>query len=67
MLIALSRCSNLFEVFRNIRDDEQEHVDVMTACRDTTIADALASRKKVDGAQGTFLGPHASMDKGQLV
>ncbi|KAK9804979.1 hypothetical protein WJX73_006746 [Symbiochloris irregularis] len=60
-------CNNLYEVFRNIRDDEQEHVDVMTACRDSTMADSLADRKQAEGAQGSFVGPHASIDTEQLV
>jgi ubiquinol oxidase len=31
-------CSNLYDVFINIRDDELEHVKTMVACQDGTIA-----------------------------
>ena len=40
------RCSNLYDVFVNIRDDELEHVKTMVACQDGTVAlDLQASPK----------------------
>ena len=35
----------LYDVFRNIADDEKEHVKTMKACRDYSIVDDLAQRK----------------------
>lgn len=32
------RCSNLYDVFSNIRDDELEHVKTMVACEDNSIS-----------------------------
>ncbi|KAG1670419.1 hypothetical protein FOA52_010154 [Chlamydomonas sp. UWO 241] len=37
-------CSNLYDVFVNIRDDELEHVKTMDACRTGTIAKAIAAK-----------------------
>ena len=34
-------CSNLYDVFDNIRKDEEEHVKTMTACRDYSIVQDL--------------------------
>ena len=45
--------SNLFDVFRNIADDEREHVKTMTACRDYSIVDDLA-RKKLTSKEPTL-------------
>ena len=39
--MTLVPCSNLFDVFNNICDDEKEHVKTMTACRDYSIVDDL--------------------------
>ena len=58
-------CSNLYDIFAAIRDDEMEHVSVMTACRDYSIIEALAERKASEGAQ-TTMQPVATMDKTQL-
>lgn len=38
-------CRNLYDVFRNIMDDEWEHVKTMKACRDYSIVDDLAARR----------------------
>ena len=38
---SLAACSNLYDVFNNIRLDEEEHVKTMTACRDYSIVDDL--------------------------
>ena len=35
----------LYDVFRNIADDEKEHVKTMKACRDYSIVDDLAKKK----------------------
>ena len=45
--------SSLFDVFRNIADDEREHVKTMTACRDYSIVDDLA-RKKLTSKEPTL-------------
>ena len=38
-------CSNLYDVFVNIRDDELEHVKTMVACEDNSISvDIMVSR-----------------------
>lgn len=47
-------CSTLYDVFQNIREDEAEHVRVMTACRDYSIVDALAAQKEPDLAPGNL-------------
>ena len=46
-------CSNLYEVFINIRDDENEHVKTMGACKDGSITAELA---KEEEARATALG-----------
>ena len=46
-------CSNLYDVFTNIKGDEEEHVKTMTACRDYSIVDDLAARKKALQRPGT--------------
>lgn len=38
-------CANLYDVFRNIRDDELEHVKTMDACQNGKIALELAKKK----------------------
>ncbi|GAX78356.1 hypothetical protein CEUSTIGMA_g5798.t1 [Chlamydomonas eustigma] len=38
-------CNNLYEVFNNIRDDENEHVKTMDACEKETIALDIAKEK----------------------
>ena len=43
---AAACCSNLYEVFCNIRDDELEHVKTMTACEDNSIMTDLANLAK---------------------
>ena len=35
----------LYDVFRNVADDEKEHVKTMKACRDYSIVDDLAKKK----------------------
>ena len=52
-------CSNLYDVFNNIRGDEEEHVKTMTACRDYSIVDDLAARK----AERRFSGTKKSSPK----
>ena len=59
-------CSNLYDVFKNIMEDEDEHVKVMTACRDYSIIDALAERKQRDGDTSPEETPEANMDRTQL-
>lgn len=39
-------CNNLYDVFVNIRDDENEHVKTMKACQDVKIARDLAVKRK---------------------
>ncbi|KAK9834268.1 hypothetical protein WJX81_001729 [Elliptochloris bilobata] len=46
-------CNSLYDVFRNIADDEREHVKTMTACRDYSIVDDLA-RKKLTSKEPTL-------------
>lgn len=41
-------CSNLYDVFINIRDDEIEHVKTMKACQDDKIAQDLANRRRLN-------------------
>lgn len=38
-------CSNLYDVFVNIRDDELEHVLTMTACKVNSISSDLAAKR----------------------
>ncbi|GFR44103.1 hypothetical protein Agub_g5265 [Astrephomene gubernaculifera] len=38
-------CSNLYDVFRNICDDEMEHVKTMRACQDATVQQDIVSRR----------------------
>eukprot|EP00955_Chlamydomonas_euryale_P107134 365747-Chlamydomonas_euryale.AAC.11 len=38
------KCSNLYDVFSNIRDDEGEHVKTMRACQDMTVVNELSER-----------------------
>ena len=38
-------CSNLYDVFSNIRDDELEHVKTMKACEDNSIMVDLADKR----------------------
>ena len=45
-------CSNLYETFCNIRDDEGEHVKTMQACQDLSIAAELDDRRKRTPADG---------------
>ena len=56
-------CSTLYDVFRNIMEDESEHVDVMTACRDYSIVEALAVRRQEEGQPDESA---ATMDRSQL-
>ena len=44
-------CSNLYDVFCNIADDEREHVKTMKACRDYSIVSDIA-QKKLTGQNG---------------
>ncbi|EFJ52002.1 hypothetical protein VOLCADRAFT_79367 [Volvox carteri f. nagariensis] len=37
------RCETLLDVFKNIRDDEMEHVKTMIACQNSTIAKDIAA------------------------
>ena len=39
-------CRTLYDVFKNIADDEKEHVKTMTACRDYSIVSDLINRDK---------------------
>ena len=41
-----SLCRTLYDVFKNIADDEKEHVKTMTACRDYSIVSDLINRDK---------------------
>lgn len=41
-------CSNLYDVFVNIRDDEGEHVKTMKACQDATIVEDLKNQIRID-------------------
>lgn len=38
------KCSNLYDVFSNIRDDEGEHVKTMRACQDMSVVNELSER-----------------------
>ena len=59
--------SNLYDVFNNIRGDEEEHVKTMTACRDYSIVDDLAARKAARSRPGTKKStPSANADTTQL-
>ena len=42
---SLLLCRNLYEVFCNVRDDEQEHVKTMHACADYSIVEQIAKMK----------------------
>lgn len=64
-LLQLCTRSNLYDVFRNIADDEREHVKTMTACRDYSIVDDLA-RKKLTSKEPT-LPPGAASSAPSLV
>lgn len=39
-------CANLYDVFRNISDDEMEHVKTMKACQDDSIGFDLSERRE---------------------
>ena len=43
--LSLPLCRNLYEVFCNVRDDEQEHVKTMHACADYSIVEQIAKMK----------------------
>ena len=58
-------CSNLYDVFRNIMEDEEEHVKVMTACRDYSIINILSERKRENDDAGAQ-EPKPTMDKTAL-
>ena len=45
-------CSNLYDVFKNIRQDEEEHVKTMTACRDYSIVGDLVNKADAKGGGG---------------
>ncbi len=42
---SLLLCRNLYEVFCNVRDDEQEHVKTMHACANYSIVEQIAKMK----------------------
>ncbi|KAK9801410.1 hypothetical protein WJX73_007777 [Symbiochloris irregularis] len=54
-------CNNLYDVFTNIKGDEEEHVKTMTACRDYSIVDDLAKRKKALSRPGSKAGSSNSV------
>lgn len=58
-------CSNLYDVFKAIKEDEDEHVKVMTACRDYSIIEELAKRK-LDEGRPAEASPGPTMDRTQL-
>ena len=63
-------CRNLYEVFCNVRDDEQEHVKTMHACADYSIVEQIAKMKvrglhhapaDLSGKQPTCMSDSAAM------
>lgn len=46
----LLSCSTLYDVFVNIRDDEDEHVKTMESCENMTIMEQIISKKEVADA-----------------
>ena len=59
-------CSNLYDVFCNIADDEREHVKTMKACRDYSIVSDIA-QKKLTGQNGKDdMTPDLSVTNGSV-
>ena len=50
-------CRNLYDVFKNIMEDENEHVKTMTACRDYSIMADLVNREKSKQDKGNTTAP----------
>ena len=50
-------CRNLYDVFKNIMEDENEHVKTMTACRDYSIMADLVNREKSQKDKGNTTAP----------
>lgn len=62
----------MYDVFRNIMEDEKEHVKTMTACRDYSIMADLVNKGKSQKEKSDSTAPPSdeasigNMDKTQL-
>jgi len=56
-------CSSLYDVFINIRDNEQEHIKTMVACKDDTLVLGLAEAAAAQRQQVRVLDTFSSEDE----